>query len=394
MRVKGNLQLMKEINTAMIMNLLHREGRMTRAELTKATKLSATTVSALIEDLIGRGIVREAGEKASPGAGRRAIALEIDKDGGYVIGISLGNRHLICAVLDLHGQSIAEFRTNIAIGNESIAEQIRWALGSCVEQTESMTPERIRGIGIAAPGLIDETEGVVLYSSLLKLSDFDLRRRVSAYYPGVPVKLVNDSNAAAFAERYAGVAKDRQSLLYMTINDGIGAGLVLNAQIYSGYLGAAGEIGHVSLDPQGEICNCGQRGCLETILTRPYILAKCRAEAARQGVEGPADFDEALARYDAGEAWLEPIFGRVIETARQMIASAAHLVSPEVVVLDGWMNRSAGVLRKLREAFDRRQFPFAVTGDRLLPAAFGEKGALYGSATLMLHQIFSAPVLD
>lgn len=394
MRVKANLRLMKEINTAMIMNLLHREGRITRAELTKMTKLSATTVSALIEELIASGFVEEIGEKPSSGAGRRAISLQINKDGGCVIGISLGNQYLICAMLNLHGQCMAEFKTKIAIGNDSLADQIRGALGSCMAQAEQAKPGLIRGIGIAAPGLIDETEGVVLYSSLLKLSDFDLRQRVSASFPGVPVKLVNDSNAAAFAEHYAGAGKDRQSLLYITINDGIGAGLVLNSQIYSGHRGAAGEIGHVSLDPLGEICNCGQRGCLETILTRPYILAKCRAEAKGRGIGEPADFDEALARYDAGEAWLEPIFERVIETTLQMIASATHLVSPEVVVIDGWMNRSARLPWRLRDAFDRRRSPFAMTGDRLLPAAFGEKGALYGSATLMLHQIFSASVLE
>jgi N-acetylglucosamine repressor len=86
-QVKGNLQLMKEINTAMILNLLHREGRLTRAELKKITKLSATTVSALIEELIEQNYVKEVGEKYAEGAGRRAISLQINRDGGYVIGL-------------------------------------------------------------------------------------------------------------------------------------------------------------------------------------------------------------------------------------------------------------------------------------------------------------------
>ena len=394
MHVKGNLQLMKEINTAMIMNLLHREGRMTRAELAKITKLSATTVSALIEELIGKNFVEEIGEKPSAGAGRKAITLQINKDGGYVIGISFGNRYLICAVLNLHGQLISECKTKIAFGNDSLAEQIHSALRECMAQAESVRSERIKGIGISTPGIIDEQEGTVLFSSLLRLTNFNLRRQVAAFFPDVPIKIVNDSNAAAFAEHYSGAGKDKSSLVYFTINEGIGAGIILNGQIHSGYRGSAGEIGHIPVDSQGEICNCGQRGCVETVLTSPFILKRCQDAARELGVAVPADFEEALARYDDGEAWLEPIFDRILDVSRLMIASAVNFMSPEAVIIEGWMNRSAKFSDKLSDALEKFPFPFPFTRDRVLQASFGDKGALYGSATIMLQKIFSASVLD
>jgi len=367
---------------------------MTRAELARATKLSAATVSALVEELIGQRLVEENGAKPSTGAGRKAISLQIDKDGGYVIGISLGNRHFICAVLNLHGQCVAEIKTKIAIGNDSLAEQIHSALASCMHQVERLNGGSIKGIGIAAPGIIDEREETVVYSSLLKLSDFNLRKQIKAFFPDVPIRIVNDSNAAAFAEHYSGAGKDKGNLVYVTMNEGIGAGIVLDSRIHSGYGGTAGEIGHISLDPNGEVCNCGQRGCVETLLATPFLLSKCRIAAEEAGASVPEDFDEALARYEAGETWLEPIFERAVDAVRLTIASLVQFISPEVVVIEGWMNRSAKLSLKLREGLERLTFPFKFAPERLLAASFGEKGALFGSATLMLQHIFSLSVLN
>lgn len=393
MQVKGNLQLMKEINTAMIMNLLHREGKITRAELTKLTKLSATTVSVLIEELIAKNFVEEVGEKITPGAGRRAISLQINKDGGYVIGISLGNKSLICAVMNLHGECVTEFKTNIAIGNDSLAEKINSALKSCMDQVENLNVDLILGIGISTPGIIDEQEETVLYSSLLRLNNFNLRKQIAAFFPNIPIKIVNDSNAAAFAEHYFGAAKGKSSLVYLTINEGIGSGIIIGSEIHSGYKGGAGEIGHIPVDPDGEMCTCGERGCVETVLTSPFVLGKCRKLAEEKGLPAPETIEEVVARYEAGEAWLEPVFDQILNVVRLMLASTINFVSPEVVIVEGWLNKSDKLTGKLREGLERFPFPFRFAGDRLQPATFGEKGALYGSATLMLQKIFSASVL-
>ncbi len=394
MHVKGNLKLMKELNTATILNLLHREGRMSRAELKRTTKLSPATVSALVEELIGQGLVEEIGAKPSAGAGRKAISLQISKDGGYVIGISIGNRDLICAVLNLHGECIAEFKSAIAIGNDSLAEQIHTALNECVNQADALKTGLIKGIGIAAPGIIDENAGSVLYSSTLKLNDFKLKKQVSAFFPDVPIKIVNDSNVAAFAEHYSGAGKGRGNLVYVTMNEGIGAGIVIDSRIHSGFGGAAGEIGHISIDPNGEVCNCGQRGCVETLLASSFLLNRCRSYAEKLGQKPPHDFDEVLARYESGEAWLEPVFEQVAEAARLTLASIVQFISPEVIVIEGWTNRSPKLSLKLRSELERLRFPLKFTPDRLLPSAFGEKGPLLGSATLMLEQIFHSTLLN
>ncbi|MFC5471361.1 ROK family transcriptional regulator [Cohnella suwonensis] len=393
MRVKGNLQLMKEINTAMIMNLLHREGKITRAELTKITKLSPTTVSVLIEELIARNLVEVIGEKISPGAGRRALALQINKDGGCVVGISLGIHSLICAVMNLHGQIVAEHRTKLEIGGVSLAQQIFDAITVCVNQVETLRADLIMGIGISIPGIVDEQEETVVYSGLLKLRNVDLRKQLSVIFPSVPIKVVNDSNAAAFAEHYFGAGKDKSNLVYLRIDEGIGAGIILGSEIYSGYRGAAGEIGHISVDPDGEICNCGQRGCMETVLGGRYVLGRCRDLATNLGIAVPDSLDEIIARSDAGETWLEPVFERISRVTSLMIAGTVNFLSPEVVIIEGWINRSVKLSEQLNAALLNISVPFVFSKHGILRATFGEKGALFGSAALMLHNIFSASVL-
>lgn len=392
-QVKGNLQLMKEINTAMILNLLHREGKLTRAELKKITKLSATTVSALIEELIEQNYVEEVGEKISEGAGRRAISLQINREGGYVIGISCGNHDLTCAVMNFHGECIAEFTTRIAMGNELVAEQIREALHNCLKQVDSLKLELIKGIGVSTPGIIDAEGEVVLVSRYLQLSNFNLKRHIAEAFPHIPIRIMNDSNAAAFAEFYSGSAKDKRNVIYFTVNEGIGSSLILHSQIYAGARGAAGEIGHIPADPEGEICTCGARGCIETVLTSPFILRKCIRLAEECRVPAPVTFEEVIARYEAGEVWLLPVFDKIRFVTTLMLASAANFVDPEVIIIEGWMNESPTFMAKLREALEGFPFPTPFDGERILPAFYGDKGSLYGAATLMLQQLFSASVL-
>ncbi|TXK85564.1 ROK family transcriptional regulator [Paenibacillus sp. N3.4] len=391
--IKGNLQLMKEINTASVLNLLHREGKLSRAEISTITKLSATTVSALVEDLIAQNIVTETGERPSVGAGRKAIALQINKDGGYVIGISLGSKYLISAVLNLHGECIAEFKTRIASGNEAVAEQIRLALQSCLDQQNMLDSGTVKGVGIAAPGIIDEKGETIVYSSYLKLANLNIKEQLKLSYPGIPIRVMNDSNAAAFAEYYSGVGKNKRSMLYFSIHEGIGAGIILNGEIYSGFLGAAGEIGHIPVESNGALCLCGKHGCIETVITTPYLLDKCQvtARAAEQPI--PESMEEVISGYENGEEWLQPVFEKVLNTMTMMVASAINLLSPEMLVIEGWMNESPRFIRELHAELAVFPFPVAFTEDRLSAASYGEKGALQGAATGMLQQIFGASAL-
>lgn len=381
--MKGNLQLMKEINTATILNLLHRKQRLSRAEISKITRLSATTVSGLVEELIADNMVEEAGEQSMVGAGRRAMTLQIKPNGGYVLGVSVGNTWLVCAVFNLIGEKISEYKTEVLTGNEAIIGQIDASIQVCMAKVPGLKLELIKGIGIAVPGIINESGEVITLSNFLKIKDLNVKSELSSRYPDIPFQVTNDSNAAAFAEMHGGVGENRNHLLYLTINEGIGSGLVLNKEIFSGYMGAVGEIAHIPINSSG--------GSIETVITTPFIMARCKQEAKALGVKIPDSMEEILRRYEAGEEWLQPIFKQILYVTTLLVATAVNFISPEVVVIEGWMIDSELFFDKLRDNLVQFPFPLPFEPDRLIASSYREEGSLHGSATLMLQKLFKAP---
>ncbi len=388
--IVGNLQLMKKINMSLILNLVHREGRLSRAEIAQTLKLSPTTVSALVDELIQQKFIDEVGEKSSPGAGRKAIALEISRDKGYVISVGLGNNHFNAALLNFHNEIVYEFQQPIRKGNEPIYQYIEEAVRQLLASDAVKDASHIRGIAISSPGIIDEYGETIIKSTLLQIDQLAIKARLGREFD-YPIIVVNDVKAAAFSEYYSGERKT-DHLLFLSIDYGIGVGFVIDGKIYSGFKGASGEIGHIQIDPKNGLqCQCGKVGCIETALTEPYLLMKAQMTAGEKGISPlPQTFDELLERYDRGEEWVEDLFERACFLAGQTLASIINLLSPEMMVIHGWMNRSDKFFQKLKAECVGFPFPIPFDGNRIVPSSFGERGFLIGAATLMLHQIFRA----
>lgn len=385
--VTGNLQLMKKINSALILNLIHREASLSRAEIAQKSNLSPTTVSALVDELIQQKLIDEVGEKSSPGAGRKAIALEISRDKGYVISIGLGNNHFNAALLNFQNEIVYEFQEPISKGNEQIYKYIKKSIEKLLKANVVKDPSHVRGIAISSPGIIDELGETIIKSTLLQINQLEIKKMLIQEFE-YPIIVVNDVKAAAFSEYYCGVRKT-DNLLFLSIDFGIGIGLIIDGKVYSGYKGASGEIGHIQIDPNGLLCQCGKIGCIETVLTEPYILLKAQKIAKENNIAlVPQTFDELLEMYENGETWAEDVLERISFHIGQTLAVFISLLSPEILVLYGWMNRSEKFMGKLKLELSQFPFPIPFEENRILPASFGERNFLIGAATLMLHQIF------
>ncbi|NEW04978.1 ROK family transcriptional regulator [Paenibacillus sp. SYP-B3998] len=387
--VTGNLQLMKKINSSLILNLIHREASVSRAEISQKLKLSPTTVSALVDELIKQSLIDEIGEKSSQGAGRKAIALEISRDKGYIISIGLGNNHFNAALINFHNEIVYEFQQPIIKGNERIYQFIKKSIDILLGASMIKEQSHIRGIAISSPGIIDEFGETILTSTLLQINNLEIKKMLDNEY-NYPIIVVNDVKAAAFSEYYSGTRKT-ENLFFLSIDYGIGTGLIIDGKIYKGYKGASGEIGHIQIDPNGLLCQCGKIGCIETALTEPYILIKAQNAARKSKITHiPQTFDEFLERYEKGEAWAEETMKATFFLIVQMLAAFINFISPEVLVLSGWVNRSEKLMRQLKLELSQFPFPIPFEETRIVPASFGEKNFLIGAATLMLHQLFRA----
>lgn len=254
-------------NRALVLQTLVREGTLSRADLSRHTGLTRVTISELVAELLADGFVAEVGARAPAGPGKPAILLEVNRETHQIIGIDLSaSDEVIGAVLTLDGQIVA--RRRVAAPEPA---QVLEAVIALARELISAATGSVLGVGVGSPGVIDE-DGMVLAAPTLGWRRMDLQGIVHEALEA-PVVVVNDANAAALAEHmYASSGDD---VLVVRIARGVGSGLVAAGRPLRGSHDAAGEIGHVVIDPDdGPACACGKTGCLEAWLAVPALHAR------------------------------------------------------------------------------------------------------------------------
>jgi predicted NBD/HSP70 family sugar kinase len=280
-------------NRALILQALFHQGAMSRADLARQSGLTRPTVSVLVGELEADGIVSEIGQREDTRVGKPATLVEINRDAFHMIVLDLSSAdRFVGAVVDLRGEIVerAEIEIDGAVREDAIARAIR--LG---ERLSALTTRRILGIGVGSPGIVDD-QGVVREALHLEWFDLALQERLGKHFQ-VPVRVANDANVAAL-----GVHTFRDvpglSLMVITIEHGVGVGLIIGGSLVEGEQFSAGEIGHVTVDTDsdgetGDLCTCGRRGCLEVVIGARYLSDR---------IEGLAESERDAALRSAGRA--------------------------------------------------------------------------------------------
>ncbi|SFT24302.1 ROK family transcriptional regulator [Paenibacillus sp. BC26] len=403
--IKGDLQTMKEMNRAAILRLFHRKGTLTRVEIAKLAHLTPTTVSSQVDELIREGFIDELGKTDTTTVGRKAVQLEITRSKGYVIVIGLGGQTFTCALVNFHGEIIHVNEVPSVQGNDAVGHYLSEAIPRLMKQAGITELERIKGISIVSPGIIDEQSGTIKLSRGLQLSGFGVKAHLAAAYDCV-IEVVNDMNAAVFAEYYYGLNAAYRNVIYVSVEEGIGAGIIINEQIYAGSNGAAGEIGHTIVDAGGGmLCQCGNRGCIETVLTVPYLLKRAQIAAreaagvgkgagkgagagANVAVDVPQHFEDVLAQYEQGAEWLQPIMQQAAQVMSQLMATIYNFMSPEMLIIGGWPSRSDAFMQEVKRRLAAFPFPTETGSDRFVFKSVEQHQILAGAATWLLQDLF------
>jgi predicted NBD/HSP70 family sugar kinase/biotin operon repressor len=273
----GDLKALRELNRLRVVDALQDEGIASRAEIARSTGLSRSTVSTIVADLQRSGLVieRDAGDgDARDGQqGRPGVLLALDPSAGAAIGVDFDHDRIRVAVADLSRTVLAE--TSVALDVDHDAER---ALDTAATLIDDVLDEakvdraRVLGVGMALAGPVDQQRRALHRSAILSgWIDVDAAAELERRIP-FPVHLDNDSNLGALAEATLGACRGVRHAAYVSLSSGIGAGLIVDGQVYRGHRGTAGEIGHVLMDPAGVICRCGNRGCLETLASSRAIV--------------------------------------------------------------------------------------------------------------------------
>jgi len=368
MKTTGDLQLLKRINRSVLLRLIRSQPDLSRARLATLSGLTKSTVSALVRELIDEHWLTEAeAPVAAQGMGRPSTPLNIDTQKRVLVGIEIAVDCLRLVCVSLGGVILTQ--TEVVLEDPRPANACKQA-GKLMRLLVKQLDEKklvLSGVGVCLPGAVDDATGIVRLAPNLGWRDVPFLDMVSAEFaklniPAVNIHLQNDGDTAAVGEYEFGGGTADDPLIFVNCDVGVGAGIVLNDRLFTGFLGAAGEIGHSILQVNGPLCSCGRRGCAEAFIG-------ARALRQKQGVDKAGEY------------------------LGVMLQNLDAMFNPCVIVVGG---RSAVDHPELVENARKAQQTYAQTAGMKAPtvraARYGLQAAAVGAAALVLHQ-FLRPLL-
>ncbi|MEC3997605.1 ROK family transcriptional regulator [Actinacidiphila sp. DG2A-62] len=385
---------LREVGRLRVLEALHTAPRSSRPELVRVTGLSRATVSSLIADLIAVGLVTEdetADDSEPRRTGRPAQALSLVPTAGYAIGADIGHQHVRVILCDLFGTVLWEHwvAKEVDRAPEETLDLVAVLVGRALQETGT-DRALVLGIGAGIASPVEKSGGALGAEGIMpgwvgmRLSD-ELRRRTS-----LPVRVTNDANAGALAERMYGAGRHAEDMVYVRLSAGIGAGIVSSGRLLLGARGLAGEIGHLPLVAGGLICRCGNRGCLETVAS-PVAIARLLSDSWGHPV-APRELPELLRQRDTGALRAVRDAGDAVGRA---LSTLVTLLNPRLIVVGGDLaGAGEDILEPMRAGVRRHTLPSAGDGLEIVTGGLGDGAEVRGAAGLVLAdapQLLAAP---
>lgn len=390
----GNALDIKAHNLSAILLALLRHQPISRVRLSRQIGLSSTTVTNMVTELVEQGVVREDGTDmlaVTSGAGRLPRALRLVPESRYALGVFIGVRRVRVVLGDLGARIVDMVVTPHRPGEppaETVARIVAEARSLLRRNGLDERSELVVGVGVGASGLVAGDTGVNLLAPSLGWRDVPLRDMLAADL-GMPVVVDNNVRTMALAESLYGAGQKASALILVYGQVGVGAGVVIDGQVYRGASYGAGEIGHWTILPDGERCGCGNRGCLETLVGEEAIVARARALRPGLDLGGEAPIEAIFAAARAGDGALR---GLLEERARYLgiaLANLVNVLNPAVILLGGRFYEGFDLLQpEVERTMRQRSFAGLGQGVALAPATFGRQSGEVGAVALALHSFF------
>ena len=376
----GSQSSLREANRTRIVDAVKYHGGLTQVELAGVTGLSPATVSNIVKELSLSGLLHTTPTSRS---GRRALHVTLAHGVGLVVGLQISNTRMRLALADVGHQVIAERSMPLARDHrcDSELERAGVLIADMVDSVDASFAD-VLALGVGLPAPIDPRTGTIVTPGLLRGWDgIPIRDELSARFDR-PVFLDNEANLGALAEFRMGAARGAQQAAYIRVSHGIGAGLIVDGQVFRGSSGKAGEIGHMTIDEHGSICRCGNRGCLETVVGAPALTELFRAS------HGELKLRDIVLQAEAGDASCR----RVIADAGRHIgiaaASLCNLVDPDRIVIGGELAEAGEILlAPLRHALERSTLWTAGGIPNVVPSELGDKSEVMGAVLVAIDAV-------
>lgn len=392
----------KNSNKQTVLNLIRfTPGGISRAELARQLGLSRAAITSIINDLFEYKLVRETREGPVTG-GRRSTLLGINPQAGYVVGVDIGATHLGLSLADLsaHVLNETEIAFDVGRGPEICLAKVDDLLRELLVRAD-LSLDDILAVGVGVPGPVVEMAGAVVAPPIMPGWDgFPITAHLHSLW-NCPIALNNDAELGALGEWAYGAGRGEPYLLYIKVGYGIGAGLLIDGEVYRGASGSAGEIGHITISSQGPVCSCGNIGCLESLAGGRAIAERAMQAiasdhrrtqlAAITPVENLTALDVAAAA-GRGDLVSQEIVAEAGEYLGIAIANLINIVNPGMIIVGGGVAQMGDLfLEPIRRSANQRSLQAAVRKLRITAATLGKRstsmGAVVQALSIALYQL-------
>lgn len=394
--------IVRQKNIASILNVLHLEQIASRARISALTGISRSTVSNIINKLEKLEIVEYTNARRDPASvGRPGVALRLNPRAFYALGIEINVHTSRAMLVGLDGGVIA--KQDIGPNGRADPRQLLATLAEIAEQVISKSGtdrERIIGLGVSFMGLTDHTKGIVVRST--SLPEWNRMNIVEGFRErlALPAYVENNANAMTLGEARFGTGRGKDNILGVTIDEGLGGGIVINKRLYMGSHAAAGELGHMSIVPAGAICHCGNKGCLRTLASESAIEANA-IRIIKTGVKtllrDRPDVDhmeitvqDVIAAAGRGDACCKDIIvdaGRYLGTG---LVNLVNVLSPELVILSkGPLSSSELFFEEVKKTIAEGAYAGKLGIPELVISALGEDAVCVGAASVVMDRLLA-----
>lgn len=397
--VRGSFELMKQLNVSAVLKVIRDNGSLSRADVAKITGLTPASVTNITKMLIEDEYLVECKVGQSSG-GRPPIMLELNPNARYVIGISIGVGMIDVVITNLSAEII--LKKSIKINEERydydfVFKELVKLINEVIECSK-IEKEKILGAGVALHGIVNARTGMSIYSPYYGWKEINIKEALENEL-NLGVYVDNDVRAMALGESWFGITKDISNFVTLNISNGIGAGIIINNKPYYGVDFSAGEIGHIVVEGDGDKCNCGNYGCLETVASNNNITKKA-IKLIKQGTnsvlkELKADINQLTIEDISEAAKLEDELAISIikEAARYIgiaITNLINILNPTSIVVVGEIfENTFYAIETLNEIVKNRGMKLSSENVRIIKSMLGRDAAVVGATTLVIQEIFN-----
>lgn len=388
-----NLEEVKEQNLSLILKLMHKLNVCSRAQLAEMSGLKQSTITNIINRFMDCGIVNETGSFIGK-KGRRSIGVELNNELYRVIGVRLSRSAYSVGRFDVNGGIEQEIRRSVRA--DSSVENVLDEIERDIRELVASSQQKVVAIGMAVPGpYLANDSRILLITGARKWENVNFKKDFASRFD-IPFYIEHDANAGVMAEWWYGERRlEQETYLYVAAGSGIGAGIIINGQVFHGTMGIAGEIGHITINCNGLTCSCGKKGCLEMYASSSAVcrdISRMVASGRQSTLGTDPEFEQAVEAYHAGDPAAREAFFRSAEYLGIGISSMIYAYNPGIIIIGDDMARGgAEYLEQVKKAAKQWTLPEIYEGTRIYLSSFSNDPAWVGAAALAIEKSFQQP---